>query len=136
MTELEKVAILLIALGPQHAQRILDRLSPEEMLPIIEAMRRVGKVPIEKRNAVLEEVNGILTDLAAGRPPRVPSSERDSPDGPAAGTVDLIRKLGPYLPERVDPGSVDWSSADPQAREDNDSDDPGDEDSPDSRHRP
>ena len=109
LTEIEKAAVLLIALGPQRAQRILDRLSATDLLPIIAAIKRMGQISPEVRRAVLEEVNQILTDQAArrvsgARQPPPPSEPADPPP-------DLFDRLGPHLPDRIDPGRIDWDAA-------------------------
>lgn len=123
MTEIEKVAILLIALGPDRSQRILDRLGPDELIPIVEAMRRLKKIPPETREAVLLEVNDILEDLAAATfpgsdydpakpetPPEVPPPEL--PNQPSA--KDILGQVQDELPERIEPTDlpdIDWGAA-------------------------
>jgi len=109
LTEVEKAAVLLIALGPERAQRILDRLSANEMAPIIEAMGRMGRITPEVRRAVLEEVNGILMDRAAGQlSGQKGRSERSEPSGQPP---DLLGRLGPYLPDRIRTDRIDWDAA-------------------------
>ncbi len=95
LTEVEKAAVLLIALGPQRAQRILDRLGAADLVPIIDAMQRMGQIAPEIRRAVLREVNQLLTHRAAGR---VSGAQK-----PADEEIDLFDRLGPYLPDRIDP---------------------------------
>ena len=120
MTEIEKVAVLLIALGTQKSQRILDRLGPDELLPIVEAMRKMNKIPPETRESVLLEVNGILEDLAATSfpgsqfdpeaSPTVP--EAQLPSGPTA--KDILGQVQDELPERIEPKDlpdIDWGAA-------------------------
>jgi len=109
LTEIEKAAVLLITLGPQRAQRILDRLSVTDLLPIIAAMKRMGQISLEVRQAVLEKVNQILTDQAARR---VPSARQPpEPAEPTDPPTDLFDRLGPHLPDRIDPGRIDWNAA-------------------------
>jgi hypothetical protein len=109
LTEVEKAAVLLMALGPERAKRILDQLGSGDLLPIIEAMKRMVRIPREIRRSVLEEVNQILTDRAARRvpgarmpPPRTGRTPRES---------DLFGRLEPLLPDRIDPEDVDWHGA-------------------------
>ena len=99
LSDIEKTAVLLIALGPERAGRILDRLGTADLLPIIEAMKHMRRIDPETRRAVLEEVAELLEDLAAGKTPR---SHR---------AIDLFKTLGPYLPEPIDPKHIDWDRA-------------------------
>ena len=122
MNEIEKVAVLLIAIGPEHAKRVLDKLSPDEMLPIIEAMRHMSKVSVDERMAILEEVNDILENLAAQKFPGSSyeksrsTPEREIPESEPASARDLISLFGEDLPRRIDPGrlepgNIDWGAA-------------------------
>lgn len=125
MTEIEKVAVLLIALGPDRSQRILDRLGPDELLPIVEAMRRVRDLPPGAREAVLEEVNDILENLAASafpgstfdpdspaKPPETPQPPTPPPEPTAR---DILSSVQDELPERIEPKGdgpdIDWGAA-------------------------
>ncbi len=108
LSEIEKVAVLLIALGPQRARRILDRLGTNDLLPIIQAMKRMRSVDPDVRNRVLEEVNDILSGLSGtpdGDTPTVPMEEN------AEASPNLFDRLGPYLPEQIDPDGIDWDRA-------------------------
>lgn len=98
LTEVEKAAVLLIALGPQRAQRILDRLGATNLVPIIDAMQRMGQIVPEIRRAVLREVDQLLTDRAAGRV----SGVEKPPSEAADERIDFFAQLGPYLPDRID----------------------------------
>jgi len=123
MSEIEKVAILLIALGPKRAQRILDRLGPDELLPIVEAMRKLKKISPEAREQVLEEVNGILENLAASSfpgsdfdpadPPNPDIAQPELPPSPSAR--DILEQVQDELPKRIEPDStpseIDWGAA-------------------------
>ena len=130
MSEIEKVAVLLIALGPQKAQRILDRLGPDDLMPIVQAMRKLKKITPEVREQVLREVNGILEDLAASA---FPGSDYDPaatepdvtppelPNAPSAR--DILEQVQDILPEKVEPDTepptqeekppseIDWGAA-------------------------
>ena len=125
MSEFEKVAILLIALGPQKAQRILDRLGPDELMPIVQAMRKLKRITPEAREQVLTEVNGILEDLAATA---FPGSEFEfdptSPEPniaptelpPTPSARDILEQVQDVLPKKVEPEAkspteIDWGAA-------------------------
>lgn len=99
LSDIEKSAILLIALGPERAKRILDQLGTTELLPIIEAMQRMRKVDPETRDAVLKEVAALLEDLSQGKEPSTPEA------------TDLLNSLGPYIPEQIEPDQIDWDRA-------------------------
>lgn len=117
MDEIRKVAVLLIALGPTHAQRILDKLGPDEMLVIISEMRKMSKVSVDERMAILEEVNDLLEALSSG------SSAGDSPDpshfsapappDSAAAILDQVKDdLPPKIgPEQLGGRGIDWGAA-------------------------
>ena len=127
MNEFEKVAILLIALGPKRAQRILDRLGADDLLPIVETLRRMKKITPEERESVLEEVNGILEDLAAASfpgnefdpevsPTPDSSSSPEFPEAPAAppSARDILEQVKDELPDRIEPKKlpdIDWDAA-------------------------
>ncbi len=122
MTEIEKVAVLLIALGPERSQRILNRLGADELLPIVETMRKMREIPPDVRESVLEEVNGILEDLAASSfsgsgydpdaPPQPEIQTPELPDDPSA--KDILKQVQKELPDRIEPDSlpeIDWGAA-------------------------
>jgi len=121
MTEIEKVAILLIALGPDKSQRILDRLGPDDLIPIVDAMRKMKKISPEAREAVLEEVNGILEDLAATSfpgseydPDQPPTPEITAPELPGSSAKEILGPVQDELPERIEPDDlpeIDWGAA-------------------------
>ncbi len=97
LTETEKIAVLLIALGPNRAGRILDRLKGKELTDVIAAMKRMKEIPPGIRRSVLEEVEGLLS-RQAGLPPREATSSRE----------DLFGRLEPYLPDHIGPIDPDW----------------------------
>jgi flagellar motor switch protein FliG len=122
MTEIEKVAVLLIALGPDRSQRILDRLGPDELLPIVQAMRAMKKIPPEIRESVLLEVNGILEDLAATSfpgsdfdPDAPPSAQETPPELPIQPSAkEILGQVQDELPESIaseDLPEIDWGAA-------------------------
>ena len=124
MSEIEKVEILLIALGPQRAQRILDRLGPDELMPIVDAMRRLKKISPEARESVLEEVNGILENLAASSfpgsdfdPTAPPEPEISTPELPPSPSArDILEQVQDEFPNRIEPEEtspteIDWGAA-------------------------
>ena len=104
LSDVEKAAVLLMALGPERSERILDQLSSEDLLPIVAAMKRMRSIPRDVRRAVLVEVNRILAQLMGDS-----AQERPPKDKPAS---DLFRRLGPGLPPRVDPDRIDWDAPD------------------------
>ena len=110
LNETEKVAVLLVALGPQRAQRILDRLSTDELVLIVDAMKRLGNIQPDLRRQVLEEVNDILQGLPKGASPKPEVPEPQLPSSPVSD-VDLFERLGPYLPNSIDPSQIDWDAA-------------------------
>lgn len=120
MDEIRKVAVLLIALGPAHARRVLDKLGPDEMLVIIAEMRRMSKVSLEERMAVLEEVNDLLENLTAATPSAL-TSEPSLPEQPAPpsqqGTAtSILDQIKDELPDHVDlerlrQRGIDWGAA-------------------------
>jgi len=111
LNETEKVAVLLVALGPKRAQRILDRLSTDELVLIVDAMKRLGNIRPEVRRQVLEEVNDILQGLARGDTAGNPVAPAPEIPATSAPGVDLFTRLGPYLPESIDPSRIDWDAA-------------------------
>ena len=57
LNETEKVAVLLVALGPKRAQRILDRLSTDELVLIVDAMKRLGNIQPEIRLTGFQKIH-------------------------------------------------------------------------------
>ncbi len=111
LSDVEKAAVLLIALGPERSKPILDQLNTEDLFPIVDAMKRMRSIPHEVRRAVLMEVNRILHKLTGERPPTPQDSADDS-------TAELFRRMGPSLPRGIDPDRAGWdddpSEAGPQ----------------------
>jgi hypothetical protein len=107
LSDVEKAAVLLIALGPERAEGILAQLSAADLLPIVDAMKRMRQVPHDVRRSVLLEVNRILHRLSGGSPAGTRSAR-------AEGASDLFRRLGPSLPSRIDPERIDWDDEDPR----------------------
>ncbi len=107
LTEYEKAAVLLIALGPEHAQPILDKLSAGDLLPIIKAMKRMRQVPREVRRAVLKEVNDLI-DKSANQ-----ISDNDDPPKSESTPKDpsILDHIGPYITDQLDPDQIDWHGA-------------------------
>jgi len=99
LSEIEKAAVLLIALGPQRAQRILDQLSANELLPIIEAMQKMRHIDDITRNEALAEIADWLDDQATDKTPTSDTA------------INLLSAMGPYLPETTDNQKIDWSRA-------------------------
>ena len=128
LNEVEKAAVLLIALGPEKAQDILDRLGSTDLMAIVSAMKRFQNVSEELKQSVLLEVSQLLMGLAAnqfpvkddrdtttvdeeqpGLPTRKPRSEQVEP--PADTNVNLFDRLGPLLKDRIDSDKIDWGAA-------------------------
>ncbi|MBK34059.1 MAG: hypothetical protein CME26_00840 [Gemmatimonadetes bacterium] len=132
MDEIQKVAVLLIALGPIHARRILDKLGPDEMLVIIDEMRKMSKVSVDDRMAILEEVNELLESLSSGAPTGATTDASHfappAPPNSAAAILDPVKdELPPKIdPDRISDRGIDWGGAgfDFGSRSDSDGDDP------------
>ena len=109
LTDVEKVAVLLIALGPERARPLLDRLDADDVMKITTAMSRMGSVPPEVRKQVLEEMRDALSGRLGGpRPDRGGRRERRDRDEVVAGLLD---RLGPRLEDHINPDCVDWDAA-------------------------
>ena len=127
LNEVEKAAVLLIALGPENAQTILDQLGSSDLMAIVSAMKRLQGVSEELKQSVLLEVNQLLMGMAENQ---FPSSETDVPDRtdnqtvrslgervdldveepeiPKAPDTDLLGRIGPLLRDKIDPDQIDW----------------------------
>ncbi|MBT5829046.1 MAG: hypothetical protein HOH77_02530 [Candidatus Latescibacteria bacterium] len=99
LSDIEKAAVLLIALGPERSQRILNQLGADELLPIIEAMQKMRHIDEGTRNEALADIADWLDDQATDK---TPTSD------PA---INLLNAMGPYLPETPDASKIDWDSA-------------------------
>lgn len=99
LSDIEKAAILLIALGPERAQEILDQLSANELLPIINAMKKMRHIDANTRNEALNDIANWLDDSNADISP---SSDQ---------AINLLNAMGPYLPETSNTDTIDWSRA-------------------------
>lgn len=99
LSDIEKAAILLIALGPERAQHILDQLSADELLPIISAMKRMHHIDESTRQEALTEIADWLDTQA---PDKTPASDQ---------AINLLNAMGPYLPEKPATGQIDWGRA-------------------------
>jgi hypothetical protein len=99
LSEIEKAAVLLIALGPDRSQRILDQLGADELLPIIEAMKKMRHIDETTRNEALADIADWLDDQSTDK---TPSSD---------STISLLNAIGPYLPEALGTQKIDWSRA-------------------------
>jgi len=108
LTGVEKVAVLLIALGQARARPLLEKLGAEDVLRITEAMSRMGSVSPEVRRAVLEEMRDVLSGRKEGlRPNRDTRRERRERDEVVA---DLLDQLGPRLEDHIRPAGSDWDA--------------------------
>ncbi len=117
MDEIRKVAVLLIALGPTHAQRILDKLGPDEMLVIIAEMRKMSRVSVDERMTILEEVNALLENLSSGATvDESPDATHFSPPAPPDSAAAILDQVKDDLPSKIDPErlgdrGIDWGAA-------------------------
>ncbi|MSS70847.1 MAG: hypothetical protein EXS64_05095 [Candidatus Latescibacteria bacterium] len=107
LTELEKVAIFFIAIGPERAEAFLKRLGTDAMMQIVTAMKRLGPVSPEMKQAVLKEM---LDLLSGGRRPERPRGARRGP-APAGPQDDLLRKVSDLFDKDVDVQNLNWEAA-------------------------
>ncbi len=110
LTELEKVAVFFIALGPERAEGLLKRLGTDAMMQIAGVMRRLGPVSAETKEAVLKEMLGLLT----GRQRRGPDPGRRPARqvGPSTGSEDdLLKQVSDLFEKNVDVGNLNWDAA-------------------------
>ena len=101
LSEPEKVAVLLIALGRERAEKILNQLGPDDLVTIIDAMKNVKDFTAEVRRAVLEEVNEILLD---------PGTASETGDGPFKRR-EILGRIQPLLPNRIEAEGINWDAA-------------------------
>lgn len=99
LSDIEKAAILLVALGPERSQRILDQLGADELLPIIAAMKKTRQIDEATRKAALAD---IANWLDPENPGHLPTSD---------AATNLLSAMGPYLPESTGNESIDWTRA-------------------------
>ncbi|MDA0746061.1 MAG: hypothetical protein O2954_06040 [bacterium] len=106
LTEVDKAAVLLIALGTERAQGVLDRLGTADLVPIVQAMKKMQKIDPQVRREVLAEVIQILGGLNAG-----PKREAQRGDLELERDAGLLGRIGPLLPGHVDSDQIDWGRA-------------------------
>jgi hypothetical protein len=99
LSDIEKAAVLLIALGPERSQRILNQLGADELLPIIEAMQKMRHIDETTRKEALVDIADWLDDQTTDKTPTSDSA------------ISLLNAMGPYLPEAPDTKKIDWSRA-------------------------
>ena len=99
LSDIEKAAILLIALGPERSQRILNQMGADELLPIIEAMQKMKHIDEATRNEALADIADWLDDQATDKTPTTDTA------------INLLEAMGPYLPETPDTNKIDWGRA-------------------------
>jgi hypothetical protein len=107
LTELEKVAVFFVAIGPERAEAILKRLGTDAMMQIVSVMKRLGPVSPEMKQAVLKEMLGLL----AGR------QRQERPQGRRGGPVqagprdDLLGRMADLFDKDVDVQNLNWEAA-------------------------
>jgi hypothetical protein len=110
LTELEKVAVFFVAIGPERAEGLLARLGPDAMMRIAAAMKRLRPIPDETRRAVLREMLELLTGKGAAPPPgRAGEKSRWAPSGPPPD--DLERRVADLFRPDVDVRNLNWEAA-------------------------
>ncbi|GEM_PF-6588629 len=105
LTELEKVAVFFVAIGPERAEALLKRLGTDAVMRIAGAMKRLGPVTPEMKQAVLKE----MLELLSGGPgrPRGPASRGRA----APPQDDLLRKMSDLFEKDVDVRNLNWEAA-------------------------
>lgn len=99
LSDIEKAAILLIALGPDRSQRILDQMGTNELLPIIDAMQKMRHIDEATRNEALADIADWLDTQTTDKTPTSDTA------------INLLNAMGPYLPEKPDTSQIDWDNA-------------------------
>ena len=96
MTKLQKLAALLVILGPESAARILQTLSPRDLETVSAEMARMPMITAEVREAVLQEMSQVA--LAAGTALRGGVEFAQSALEKAVGAYrasDILNKVSP-----------------------------------------
>lgn len=107
LTELEKVAVFFVAIGPERAEVLLKRLGTDAMMRIAGAMKRLGPVTPEMRQAVLEEMLALLSGgQRPGRSRGQAARERGAPP-----QDDLLRRVSDLFDRDVDVRNLNWEAA-------------------------
>ena len=109
LTELEKVAVFFIALGPERAEGLLRRLGTDAMMQIAGVMKRLGPVPAETKEAVLKEMLGLLTGGQRRGGPPGGAARLAAP--PAHAEDDLLKQVSDLFEKNVDVGNLNWEAA-------------------------
>ena len=112
LSELEKVAIFFVAIGRDRAEGILKRLGTVAVMQIAEAMKRVGPVSTEMKQAVLRE----MLDLLSQKEPRKPRRGRGpgrpaAPPSPGGSYEDLLKQVSDLFAKDIDVRDLDWGKA-------------------------
>ncbi|OGG46243.1 MAG: hypothetical protein A3F84_23735 [Candidatus Handelsmanbacteria bacterium RIFCSPLOWO2_12_FULL_64_10] len=107
LTELEKVAIFFVAIGPERAEALLKRLGTDAVMRIASAMKRLGPVTPEMKQTVLKEMLELLSE-GPGRP-RGPAAR----GGPASTGAqdDLLKRMSDLFDRDVDVRNLNWEAA-------------------------
>lgn len=129
LTELEKVAIFFVAIGPERAEALLKRLGTDAMMRIASVMKRLGPVSPEMKQAVLKEMLELLSGRQRPGRPRGPAVRGRA----APPQDDLLQKMSDLFDRDVDVRNLNWEAAGlnfdaelprPPKPPDEDSDDP------------
>ena len=107
LTELEKVAVFCVAIGPERAEALLKRLGTDATMRIGSAMKGLGTVTPEMKRSVLEEM---LKLLSGGQRPARSAGERFAPPG-VSSQEDLLRKVSDLFDRNVDVQNLNWDGA-------------------------
>ncbi|MGH0033706.1 MAG: flagellar motor switch protein FliG [Myxococcota bacterium] len=71
LTGADKVAVVILAMGPEAARGFLERMSDEEIERVLRAVSRIEEVPPQVRDGVIAEFNATLAEkegvLTGGR---------------------------------------------------------------------
>ena len=130
LTELEKVAIFFLAIGPERAEVLLKRLGTDAMMQIAATMKRLSPVSSREKQAVLRE---LLDIMVGGQWEHPPGNQRDSLDEETK-SIDpedkLLGRVSDLFQKDVDVRNLNWeeagydfSSSSPESSEDDDEND-------------
>jgi flagellar motor switch protein FliG len=104
MTRVQKLAALLIILGPETAAQILKTLSPAELETVSAEMTRLPAITQEVREAVLAEMSEVA--LAAGTTLRGGIDFAQAALEKAVGTAKASDIMERVTPEQATPGAM------------------------------